>query len=152
MDQSAQQLIQIVLFVVVGFALPALGMILLAWVLQLALGYHRPNPTKNQPYECGMKPMQEALVQFDIRYYLYALLFILFDIEVIFIIPWLMATDNIPRNLLGSDAYNSFIGHANASSTLMMRMIGPIEIGIFLVILTVGLAYAWKKGALEWEQ
>lgn len=152
MDQSAQQLIQIVLFVVVGFALPALGMILLAWVLQLALGYHRPNPTKNQPYECGMKPMQEALVQFDIRYYLYALLFILFDIEVIFIIPWLMATDSIPRNLLGPDAYNSFIGHANASSTLMMRMIGPIEIGIFLVILTVGLAYAWKKGALEWEQ
>ncbi len=152
MDQSAQQLIQIVLFVVVGFALPALGMILLAWVLQLALGYHRPNPTKNQPYECGMKPMQEALVQFDIRYYLYALLFILFDIEVIFIIPWLMATDNIPRNLLGSDAYNSLIGHANASSTLMLKMIGPIEIGIFLVILTVGLAYAWKKGALEWEQ
>lgn len=152
MDQSAQQLIQIVLFVVVGFALPALGMILLAWVLQLALGYHRPNPTKNQPYECGMKPMQEALVQFDIRYYLYALLFILFDIEVIFIIPWLMATDNIPRNLLGSDAYNNLIGHANASSTLMLKMIGPIEIGIFLVILTVGLAYAWKKGALEWEQ
>ena len=152
MDQSAQQLIQIILFVVVGFALPALGMILLAWVLQLALGYHRPNTIKNQPYECGMKPMQEALVQFDIRYYLYALLFILFDIEVIFIIPWLLATDNIPRNLLGTDAFNNFIASANGSSMLAMKMIGPIEIGIFLVILTAGLVYAWRKGALEWEQ
>lgn len=152
MDQSAQQLIQIIIFVAVGFALPALGMILLAWFLQLALGYHRPNPTKNQPYECGMKPMQEALVQFDIRYYLYALLFILFDIEVIFIIPWLMATDNLPRTLLGADAYNQLISTASMSQQLALRMIGPAEIGLFLVILTAGLVYAWRKGALEWEQ
>lgn len=152
MDQSALQLIQIVIFVVVGFALPALGMILLAWVLQLALGYHRPNPTKNQPYECGMKPLQEALVQFDIRYYLYALLFILFDIEVIFIIPWLLATDNIPRILLGTEAFNRVVSTANAVTMLGLKTIGPMEIGLFLVILTAGLAYAWKKGALEWEQ
>jgi NADH-quinone oxidoreductase subunit A len=151
MDQSALQIIQIILFVVVGFALPALGMILLAWVLQLALGYHRPNTIKNQPYECGMKPFQEALVQFDIRYYLYALLFILFDIEVIFIIPWLLATDNIPRILLGEN-FNTVISTANSGTLLSLKMIGPIEIGIFLVILTTGLAYAWKKGALEWEQ
>lgn len=114
--------------------MPALGMILLAWGLQLALGYHTPNPMKNQPYECGMKPMQEALVQFDVRYYLYALLFILFDIEVIFIIPWALATDNL-KNLFGPEAV----------------LLGPIEILVFLVILTFGLAYAWKKGALEWE-
>ncbi len=152
MDQSAQQLIQIVIFVVVGFALPALGMILLAWVLQLALGYHRPNATKNQPYECGMKPMQEALVQFDVRYYLYALLFILFDIEVIFIIPWLMSTDSLSRNLLGNEAYNRLIATADTAQLLALRMIGPAEIGLFLVILTAGLVYAWKKGALEWEQ
>lgn len=128
------QVSQIFLFVIVGFALPALGMILLAWVLQIVLGYHTPNPMKNQPYECGMKPLQEAIVQFDIRYYLYALLFILFDIEVIFIIPWALATDNL-KNVFGPEAV----------------LLGPIEILIFIVILTFGLAYAWKKGALEWE-
>lgn len=128
------QLTQIIIFVLAGFALPALGMILLAWILQNVLGYHQPNAMKNQPYECGMKPLQEAIVQFDIRYYLYALLFILFDIEVIFIIPWALATDKLPT-IFGESA----------------RWLGPIEMAVFLVILTFGLAYAWKKGALEWE-
>ncbi|MBX9952174.1 MAG: NADH-quinone oxidoreductase subunit A [Candidatus Obscuribacterales bacterium] len=126
------QLAQIALFVLMGFALPALGMILLAWILQLMFGYHRPSKTKIQPYECGMKPLQEAHVQFDIRYYLYALLFILFDIEIVFIIPWALATDQVGK-------------------ALNFKMFGPIEVSIFLFILVVGLAYAWKKGALEWE-
>jgi NADH-quinone oxidoreductase subunit A len=126
------QVVQIVLFVLAGFALPALGMILLAWLLQIVFGYHRPNPIKNQPYECGMKLFQEANLQFDIKYYLYALLFILFDIEIIFIIPWVLATD-----LVSAQAQAPFLG--------------PIEMTIFLIILAVGLAYAWKKGALEWE-
>lgn len=126
------QLAQIALFVLMGFALPALGMILLAWILQLMFGYHRPSKTKIQPYECGMKPLQEAHVQFDIRYYLYALLFILFDIEIVFIIPWALATDQVGKDL-------------------HFKMFGPIEVTIFLFILVVGLAYAWKKGALEWE-
>ncbi len=126
------QLAQIFLFVLMGFALPALGMILLAWILQLMFGYHRPSKTKIQPYECGMKPLQEAHVQFDIRYYLYALLFILFDIEIVFIIPWALATDQVGK-------------------ALNFKMFGPIEISIFLFVLVVGLAYAWKKGALEWE-
>jgi NADH-quinone oxidoreductase subunit A len=126
------QLAQIVLFIVAGFALPAVGMIFLAWVLQTALGYHRPNALKNQPYECGMKPLQEALIQFDIRYYLYALLFILFDIEIIFIIPWALVSDAV-------------------SSQIKCPWFGPVEITIFLAVLAVGLAYAWKKGALEWE-
>jgi len=150
-DQSSLQLGQIFLFVAVGFALPALVMILLAWVLQLALGYHRPNAVKNQPYECGMKPMQEALVQFDVRYYLYAILFILFDIEIIFIIPWLLATDSIPRLLIGADAVNQLAASGQMEELIKLRMIGPIEISMFLVILVVGLVYAWKKGALEWE-
>ncbi len=128
------QLSQIFIFVLVGFALPALGMILLAWVLQLALGYHTPNPIKNQPYECGMKPIQEAILQFDIRYYLYALLFILFDIEIIFIIPWALSTDRLP-SILGKGAW----------------WLGPAEIGVFMFVLVFGLAYAWKKGALEWD-
>lgn len=149
MDQSSLQLVQILLFVVAGFGFPAVAMILVAWVLQLALGYHRPNSVKNQPYECGMKPMQEALVQFDVRYYLYAILFILFDIEIIFIIPWLLATDSIPRLLVGADALGQMLP---ASAELMkLKMVGPVEISMFLVILVVGLVYAWKKGALEWE-
>ncbi len=126
------QVFQIILFVIAGFGLPAVGMIGLAWIIQKSLGYHRPNAMKTQPYECGMKPLQEALVQFDIRYYLYALLFILFDIEIVFIIPWALATDSLGKALNNT-------------------MVGPIEIAIFIGILAVGLAYAWKKGALEWE-
>jgi len=151
MDQSSLQLAQIIIFVLLAFGLPALGMILLAWVLQLALGYHRPNSLKNQPYECGMKPLQEALVQFDIRYYLYAILFILFDIEVIFIIPWLMATDSLPRLIIGQQALSELIGSNSMYEILKLRMVGPIEMAIFVLILAVGLVYAWKKGALEWE-
>ena len=126
------QLAQILLFVLVGFGLPALGMILIAWLAQLIFGYHRPNPVKTQPYECGMKPLQGAHVQFDIRYYLYALLFIIFDIEIVFIIPWLMATDAVSKDM-------------------QQAFFGPIEIAIFIAILGAGLVYAWKKGALKWE-
>jgi NADH:ubiquinone oxidoreductase subunit 3 (subunit A) len=79
-----------------------------------------------------MKPIQGAHVQFDVRYYLYALLFILFDIEIIFIIPWLMVTDDV-------------------SKMMSQPFFGPIEITIFLSVLVAGLVYAWKKGALEWE-
>src|SRR5688572_5597658 len=122
----------IILFVLAGFALPALGMIGLAWVIQNMFGYHRPNSVKNQPYECGMKPLQEAHVQFDIRYYLYALLFILFDIEIIFLVPWALAVHSDEIRKYGT-------------------MVAPTEIAIFIAILAVGLAYAWKKGALQWE-
>jgi NADH-quinone oxidoreductase subunit A len=126
------QLTQILLFVAVGFGLPAIGMIGVAWVAQKMLGFYRPNPVKTQPYECGMKPIQEAHVQFDVRYYLYALLFILFDIEVVFIVPWLMASDEV-------------------SATLKCPWFGPLELAIFMFILVTGLVYAWKKGALQWE-
>jgi NADH-quinone oxidoreductase subunit A len=126
------QIVQIILFVLAGFALPALGMIGLSFLLQFLFKYGRPNPLKNQPYECGMKPIQEANVQFDIRYYLYALLFIVFDIEIIFMIPWALATHNRQIRELG-------------------HMVAPTEMAIFIAILTVGLAYAWKKGALKWE-
>ncbi|HEY9718747.1 MAG TPA: NADH-quinone oxidoreductase subunit A [Trichormus sp.] len=126
------QLTQILLFVLVGFGLPAVGMIGVAWLAQKVLGFHRPNPVKTQPYECGMKPIQEAHVQFDVRYYLYALLFILFDIEIVFIVPWLMATDEVSANL-------------------KWVWFGPVELAIFMFILVAGLVYAWKKGALQWE-
>src|ERR1700722_19111869 len=116
------QLVEILAFVVAGFALPALGMIGLAWVIQNLLGYPRPNPLKTQPYECGMKPLQDAHVQFDIRYYLYALLFILFDIEIVFLVPWAMCTGLI-------------------SKYFAAPFLGALEITIFLAVLAVSLAY-----------
>jgi len=126
------QVAQIVLFVLAGFALPALGMIGLAWVLQKFFGFHTPNPVKNQPYECGMKPLQDAHVQFDVRYYLYALLFIIFDIEIVFLIPWALTIEPIKQQF-------------------QTPWLSPVEMAAFLALLAVGLAYAWKKGALEWE-
>ena len=125
------QVAEIIIFVAAGFALPALGMIGLAWVIQNLLGYHTPNPVKTQPYECGMAPLQDAHVQFDIRYYLYALLFILFDIEIVFIIPWALA--------------------AQTPQIHAVQWLAPVEMAIFIAILAAGLAYAWKKGALKWE-
>jgi NADH-quinone oxidoreductase subunit A len=126
------QIIQVVIFVVAGFALPIIGMIGLSFLFQFIFGYGRPNPLKNQPYECGMKPIQEANVQFDIRYYLYALLFIVFDIEIIFLVPWAIASAGKDMRSMGT-------------------MVAPTEMTIFIAILAVGLAYAWKKGALKWE-
>jgi NADH-quinone oxidoreductase subunit A len=126
------QMLQVVVFVLAGFALPALGMIGLAWLIQRIFGYYRPNPLKTQPYECGMKPIQEAHVQFDIRYYLYALLFIVFDIEIVFLIPWALTTDYMKE-------------------TFKSPWLSPIEMTVFIGILSVGLAYAWRKGALKWE-
>lgn len=126
------QTIQIILFVLAGFALPALGMIGLSFLLQYIFSYGRPNPLKNQPYECGMKPIQDANVQFDIRYYLYALLFIVFDIEIIFLVPWAISSHSKVVRELGT-------------------WVAPVEMTIFIAILVVGLAYAWKKGALRWE-
>jgi len=126
------QIAQVVLFVFMGFALPALGMILLAWILQNVFGFHTPNPVKNQPYECGMKPLQDAYLQFDIRYYLYALLFIIFDIEIVFLIPWALTTDVM-------------------AATMQSPWLAPLEMTAFLFLLAVGLAYAWRKGALKWE-
>lgn len=126
------QVVQIAIFILAGLALPALGMIGLSYLIQTFFGYHQPGQLKNQPYECGMKPIQEAKVQFDIRYYLYALLFIVFDIEIVFLVPWAVATHSDEIRQLGT-------------------MVAPVEMTIFIAILAVGLAYAWKKGALKWE-
>ena len=89
------------------------------------LAPHRPNRIKNTPYECGERPMGQAWVQFNVGYYLIALLFLVFDVEAAFLYPW----------------------------AVVLRVVGIpglIEVGLFLLVLLVGLAYAWKKGALEW--
>ena len=86
---------------------------------------HRPNKLKDLPYECGETPVGQAWVQFNVGYYLFALLFLIFDVEAAFLYPW----------------------------AVVLRKVGAaglIEIGIFLVVLILGLVYAWKKGVLEW--
>ena len=90
------------------------------------LGPHRPTPKKTAPYESGMAPIGPAVRRLPVRFYLVAVVFILFDIEVIFILPWAV----IFRKL---------------------GLFGLIEMGIFVTILLVGYVYLWRKGALEWE-
>lgn len=90
------------------------------------LGSHRPNDEKLSPYECGFEPFEDARMKFDVRYYLVAILFIVFDLEIAFLFPWAI----VLRDL----------------STL-----GYITMCIFIAILVVGFIYEWKKGALEWE-
>ena len=86
----------------------------------------KPGKTKTSPYECGMESTGDPWMQFRAQYYLYALLFVIFDVEVIFIYPWAVVWKS-----LGAVAF--------------------AEMAIFLAILAVGLVYAWKKGVLEWD-
>ena len=90
------------------------------------LGPQRPDPEKLSPYECGFDPFGDARVRFDVRYYLVAILFIIFDLEVAFLFPWAVSLGDI-------------------------GMLGFWSMIVFLAVLTVGFIYEWKKGALEWE-
>ena len=96
-----------------------------------AFGPHRPSVRKGMPYESGMKPYGPGTRRVPVRFYLVAVLFILFDIEIIFFLPWAVVLSRFVENGLGIFAL--------------------VEMAIFIVILLVGYVYAWKKGALEWE-
>ena len=95
-------------------------------VLGKLLGPSRPDPEKLSPYECGFEAFEDARMKFDVRYYLVAILFILFDLEIAFLFPWATVINEI--------------GFA-----------GFLAMMVFLGILTVGFVYEWMKGALEWE-
>jgi NADH-quinone oxidoreductase subunit A len=116
-----EQYFPILLFIIVGLGL---GVILLS--VGTLLAPNRPNPEKLSPYECGFEAFEDARMKFDVRYYLVAILFILFDLEIAFLFPWAVVLQDV--------GFEGFIA--------MM---------IFLLILIVGFAYEWKKGALEWE-
>lgn len=107
------------------FGLVVLGAMLVGLVAARIIGPHRPDAAKLMPYECGSPLYGEAWVQMNVRYYLYALLFVVFDVEVIFLYPWAVAAKQ-----LGLFAF--------------------VEMLVFLAILLAGLAYAWKKDALKW--
>jgi len=118
------QAVSIAVFFALGlvFWMVALGASLLARP-------HRPSISKGSSYECGMLPVGRAWYQVHVRYYIYALLFVLFDVEVAFLYPWAV----IFRRVSG------------------MQLLLFIDVLIFLFILVFGLVYAWRKGALEWE-
>ena len=90
------------------------------------LGPRRPDSEKLSPYECGFEAFEDSRMKFDVRYYLVAILFIIFDLEIAFLFPWAIVLDEI-------------------------GMFGFIAMVIFLGILVIGFIYEWKKGALEWE-
>ena len=89
-------------------------------------GPHNPDAEKNSPYECGFEAFEDSRMKFDIRYYLVAILFIIFDLEIAFLFPWAIVIHDI-------------------------GIYGLISMAIFLFILIVGFIYEWKKGALEWD-
>ena len=124
---NLDQYLPVLLFILVGIAVG---------VVPLALGYilgpNRPDPQKNSPYECGFEAFEDARMKFDVRYYLISILFILFDLEVAFLVPW--AT--IFKEIVQTDSVKWF---------------GFIEMIVFVTILVVGYVYAWAKGALDWE-
>ncbi len=117
----------ILMFVLVGVAIGVLPI-----VMGFLLAPNRPDPEKLSPYECGFEAFEDARMKFDVRYYLIAILFILFDLEVAFLFPW--AT--IFKDIVAADS---------------IKMFGFVEMLVFVAILVVGYIYAWAKGALEWE-
>jgi NADH-quinone oxidoreductase subunit A len=116
-----EQYFPILLFILVGIAVGVVP-VALGWLI----GPNRPDSEKLSPYECGFEAFEDARMRFDVRYYLVAILFILFDLEIAFLFPWAVSLHEI-----------------GASGFWAMM--------VFLGILVVGFAYEWKKGALDWE-
>ncbi|MEA3411838.1 MAG: NADH-quinone oxidoreductase subunit A [Pseudomonadota bacterium] len=108
------------------FLVIALAIGVVAISMGAMLGPRRPDQAKNSPYECGFEAFEDARMKFDVRYYLVAILFIIFDLEIAFLFPWAVALDNI-------------------------GLFGLLAMALFLSVLVVGFIYEWKKGALEWE-
>ena len=113
--------LSIVLFLIIALSLSA-GFILLNFLFSPK----NPDPEKLSAYECGFEPFNDSRMEFDVRFYLVAILFIIFDLEVAFLFPWAVSLGNI-------------------------GILGFFSMMIFLFILTVGFIYEWKKGALDWE-
>ena len=95
-------------------------------ILSFVVGDSKPDSEKLSAYECGFEPFQDSRMEFDVRFYLVAILFIIFDLEIAFLFPWAISLGNI-------------------------GLLGFISMMIFLFILTIGFIYEWKKGALDWE-
>ena len=112
----------VLIFLVIGMMVGVGAMFVSGFVLAPS----KPDPAKNSPFECGFEAFEDARLKFDVRYYLVAILFIIFDLEIAFLFPWAIVLDKI-------------------------GLFGILAMGIFLGVLVIGFIYEWKKGALEWE-
>ncbi len=121
MDGLLREYLPILIFIGI-----ATGLALVIVAASYIVANQRPDAEKLSPYECGFAPFDDARRQFDVRFYLVAILFIIFDLEVAFLFPW-------------------------AASLGAIGLLGFWSMVVFLGILTVGFIYEWKKGALEWE-
>ena len=113
-------------FPILMFILFGLGLGVLMITAGRFVSPNRPDAEKLSPYECGFEAFEDARMKFDVRYYLVAILFILFDLEIAFLFPWAVVLPDI-------------------------GVFGFLSMMLFLLILVVGFIYEWKKGALEWE-
>jgi NADH-quinone oxidoreductase subunit A len=113
-------------FPILMFILVGLGVGIGPLILGKLVSPHKPDAEKNSPYECGFEAFEDARMKFDVRYYLVAILFILFDLEIAFLFPWAVALQDI-------------------------GLFGFLAMMVFLLVLVVGFIYEWKKGALEWD-
>ena len=121
MPSVLSEYLPILIFIFIGFGI-AIGMTTIPFII----GESKPDKEKLSSYECGFEPFNDSRMQFDVRFYLVAILFIIFDLEIAFLFPWAISLGNI-------------------------GFLGFISMMIFLFILTVGFVYEWKKGALDWE-
>lgn len=115
-----QEYIFIGLFLLIGVIFPAAPLIV-SWLVRPK----KPNPLKSETYECGIETVGDTWVQFKAQYYIFALVFVIFDVETVFLFPWAVAFDQL-------------------------RLFMVLEMVLFIAILAAGLVYAWRKGALEW--
>ena len=115
----------ILLFLIVALGLSA-GFVVLPLLVARLTGAHKPDPAKLSEYECGFPAFEDARAEFDVRFYLVAILFIVFDLEIAFLFPWAVALDSV-------------------------GIVAMAAMGVFLLVLVVGFIYEWKKGALEWD-
>ncbi len=111
----------ILLFIIIAMAIGGI-----MFMMGAMMGPHRPDNQKNSPYECGFEAFEDTRMKFDVRFYLVAILFIIFDLEIAFLVPWAIVLDRI-------------------------GLFGFLAMMLFLAVLVVGFAYEWKKGALEWD-
>jgi NADH-quinone oxidoreductase subunit A len=111
---------------IILFLIIASGLSVAFIVINFIFSPKKPDPEKLSAYECGFEPFNDSRIEFDVRFYLVAILFIIFDLEIAFLFPWAVSLGNI-------------------------GILGFCSMMIFLFILTVGFIYEWKKGALDWE-
>jgi NADH-quinone oxidoreductase subunit A len=111
----------VALFLIVAVVFPIVPLVLSRFIAP-----NKPNPVKLEPYESGMPTIGPTHVQFPIRSYLYSWMFVIFDVEVIYLFPWALVYDKLP-------------------------LVAAIEMGVFILLLLVGLAYAWRKRAFDWQ-